>query len=110
MQLPRQRGQNIPEVNAAFRACRTAFISTGAFSGVVNVLMLTGSIFILQVYDRVLTSGSVPTLIALASITVGLYAFYGFLEFVRARLLVRIGRRVEEQLRDRVFDAVTFQL
>jgi PrtD family type I secretion system ABC transporter len=108
MQQPRQRGQNIPEVNAAFRACRSAFVSTGAFSGVVNVLMLTGSIYMLQVYDRVLTSGSVPTLIALSTIVIGLYAFYGFLEFVRARILVRVGRRVEEQLRDRVFDAVTF--
>ena len=108
MQQARPRGQSIPEVNAAFRACRTAFISTGFFSAVVNILMLTGSIFMLQVYDRVLASGSVPTLIALAAMTMGLYAFYGFLEFIRSRILVRIGRQVEESLRDRVFNAVTF--
>jgi PrtD family type I secretion system ABC transporter len=60
----------------------------------------------LQVYDRVLTSGSVPTLVALIGIVIALYAYYGFLEYLRARILVRIGRRVEERLRDRVFDSM----
>ena len=101
------RLQVLPEVSAAFRSCRTAFVSTGVFSGIVNILMLTGSIFMLQVYDRVLTSSSVPTLLALIAIVLILYAYYGFLEYLRARILVRIGRRVEEQLRNRVFDAVT---
>src|SRR5260221_9832177 len=69
--------------------------------------MLTGPMFMLQVYDRVLGSGSVPTLVALIAIVMVLYAYYGFLEYLRARLMVRIGRRVEETLRDRVFDMVT---
>ncbi len=60
----------------------------------------------LQVYDRVLTSGSVPTLVALTGIVIALYAYYGFLEYLRARILVRIGSRVEEKLRDRVFDSM----
>ena len=60
----------------------------------------------LQVYDRVLSSGSVPTLIALAAIVVILFSYYGFLDYLRARLMVRIGRRVEERFRDRVFEAV----
>lgn len=72
----------------------------------VNILMLTGPLFMMQVYDRVLASGSVPTLIALIVIVTAAYAYYGFLEYVRARILVRIGRRVEERLRGRVFDAV----
>jgi ATP-binding cassette subfamily C protein len=55
----------------------------------------------------VLTSYSVPTLLALVVIVVVLYAYYGFLEFIRSRVLVRIGRQVEETLRLRVFDAVT---
>ncbi len=95
------------EIADIIKASRGAFLSTGLFSGVVNILMLTGSIFMLQVYDRVLGSGSVSTLVALSTIVFILYCIYGMLEFVRARMLVRIGRRVEEQLRDRVFNAVT---
>jgi ATP-binding cassette subfamily C protein len=95
------------EIADLMKASRGAFLSTGIFSGVVNILMLTGSIFMLQVYDRVLGSGSVPTLVALSLIVFVLYAFYGILEFVRARMLVRIGRRVEERLRNRVFNVVT---
>jgi ATP-binding cassette subfamily C protein len=106
MQAQRPKSQNIPEVSAAFRASRGAFVSTGIFSGIVNILMLTGPLFMLQIYDRVLTSNSVPTLIALITIVIALYIYYGFLEFVRSRILVRIGRRFEERLRQRVFDAV----
>jgi PrtD family type I secretion system ABC transporter len=81
-------------------------VSLGIFSLFANLLMLTGPLFMLQVYDRVLTSGSLPTLVALALLVAVLYAAYGFLEFIRSRLLVRTGRIVNEELRDRVFDAV----
>lgn len=94
------------EVTAVLLASRAAFASTAVFSCLVNILMLTGPLFMLQVYDRVLTSGSVPTLVALIGIVTALYAYYGFLEYLRARILVRIGRRVEEGLRDRVFDSM----
>lgn len=107
MQQPRAKGQNIPEVSQAFRACRGPLISTAAFSCIVNLLMLTGPLFMLQIYDRVLTSNSVPTLLALVVIVAACYAYYGFLEYVRARMMVRIGRRIEERLRERVFNAVT---
>lgn len=56
----------------------------------------------LQVYDRVLTSRSVPTLIALTLLVIGLYVFMAILEFVRARVPVRVGRRLDEQLSGRV--------
>ena len=95
------------ELAAVTRASRSTITSTIVFSSVVNILMLTGPMFMLQIYDRVLTSGSVPTLVALISIVLVLYAYYGFLEFIRSRLMVRIGRRLEESLRSRVFDAVT---
>ena len=94
------------EISSALLASRAAFASTALFSCLVNILMLTGPLFMLQVYDRVLTSGSVPTLVALITIVIALYAYYGFLEYLRARILVRIGRRVEEKLRDRVFDSM----
>jgi ATP-binding cassette subfamily C protein len=98
--------QTRSEIAMVLLASRAAFASTALFSCLVNILMLTGPLFMLQVYDRVLTSGSVPTLVALIAIVVALYAYYGFLEYLRARILVRIGRRVEERLRDRVFDSM----
>ena len=76
------------------------------FSCLVNILMLTGSIFMMQIYDRVLTSGSVPTLVALSVIVLILYLFYGFLENIRARLMLRKGRTFEETLRNRIYDVV----
>lgn len=94
------------ELRTVVKASRGVFFSTFFFSCLVNILMLTGPLFMLQIYDRVLGSGSVPTLIALSVIVFFLYAYYGFLEYIRARLLVRVGRRVEETLRGRVFDAV----
>ena len=98
--------QTRSEIASVLLASRGAFASTALFSCLVNILMLTGPLFMLQVYDRVLTSGSVPTLAALTGIVIALYAYYGFLEYLRARILVRIGRRVEERLRDRVFDSM----
>ncbi len=68
--------------------------------------MLTGPLFMLQVYDRVLTSGSVPTLLALTAIVLVLYLYYGLLEYIRSRIMVRVGRKFEERLRPRVFDAM----
>jgi PrtD family type I secretion system ABC transporter len=76
------------------------------FSCIVNILMLTGPLFMLQVYDRVLSSSSVPTLLALSAIVLALYIYYGFLEYLRSRIMVRVGRRFEESLRNRVFDVM----
>ena len=94
------------ELSNAFKACRSAFMYTGLFSFFINLLMLTGPLFMLQVYDRVLTSRSVPTLIALTLLVIGLYMFMALLEFVRSRVLVRVGRRLDEQLSGRVFEAI----
>ncbi|MFN0194469.1 MAG: type I secretion system permease/ATPase [Aestuariivirga sp.] len=106
MSMQGAQAQPKNEIAAVLKASRGVFLSTGVFSCLVNILMLTGPLFMLQIYDRVLTSGSVPTLVTLSVITLALYVYYGFLEYLRSRLLVRIGRRVEEQLRDRVFDSV----
>ncbi|MFO1033139.1 MAG: type I secretion system permease/ATPase [Hyphomicrobiales bacterium] len=83
------------------------WVSVFIFSCIINILMLTGSIYMMQVYDRVLPSGSIPTLIAISAIVLALYVFYGFLENVRMRLMQRRGRIIEETLRDKVFDATT---
>ena len=95
------------EIREIYQASRSTLVSAAVFSSLVNILMLTGPIFMLQVYDRVLASGSVPTLITLVIVLTGAYFYYGFLEYLRARLMVRLGRRVEEKMRSRVFDAVT---
>jgi PrtD family type I secretion system ABC transporter len=67
-------------------------------SGVVNVLALTGSFYMLQVYDRVLTSRSVPSLVALSLLAVILFLFQGGLEVVRAQVLVRMASRLDRKL------------
>lgn len=92
-------------VAEAFAACRSAFLGLGLFGMVVNLLMLTGPLFMLQVYDRVLTSRSIPTLVVLGGLAFALYAFLGIIEFVRSRVLVRISRRLDEQLSDVTFDS-----
>jgi ATP-binding cassette subfamily C protein len=94
------------EVWSTLLGSRWALFSVFLFSCVVNILMLTGPIFMLQVYDRVLTSGSVPTLLALSLIVLGLFLYYGLLEHIRARVMYRVSRRFEESLRPRVFDAM----
>jgi len=76
------------------------------FSALINVLTLTGSIFMLQIYDRVLPSKSVPTLIGLGLIVLGLYAFQAILDLIRTRVLVRIGSAFDASLTERVHDAV----
>lgn len=94
------------ELRDAIRANRTALISAALASGLINVLMLTGPLFMLQVYDRVLPSRSIPTLLGLMAFALILYIFQGVLEAVRARLLLRIGLSLDTQLGPRVFGAV----
>ena len=94
------------ELSTALVSCRSAFIATAVFSGMSNVLMLTGAIFMLEIYDRVLPSHSVPTLIALIAIAAALYAALGVLDLIRGRILVRVGASLDEAISDRVYDAL----
>jgi ATP-binding cassette subfamily C protein len=96
-------------VRTALHRCRSAFIGLGIFSCLTNLLMLTGPLFMMQVYDRVLTSGSLPTLVALVGLVTLLYLFYGLLELVRSRILIRVGRRMDEQLSPAAFRSVLDQ-
>ncbi|WP_454061535.1 type I secretion system permease/ATPase [Candidatus Nitrospira salsa] len=77
---------------------KTALVVVGLISFVINILMLTGPLFMLQIYDRVLTSGSVPTLVVLSGLVGGLYVFFGLLEGLRLRCLARIAAWVDERL------------
>jgi PrtD family type I secretion system ABC transporter len=67
-------------------------------SGIINILALTGAFYMLQIYDRALTSGSIPTLIWLSVIAVGLYLFQGLFDILRSQMLVRFGSNVDRQI------------
>jgi ATP-binding cassette subfamily C protein len=94
------------ELGEALRACRNAFIGVGIMSCMINLLYLTGSIFMLEIYDRVLPSRSVPTLVGLVILAGGLYIAQGILDLIRGRVLVRIGTSLDEALSGRVFETV----
>ncbi len=81
------------------------FVSVGIFSFFVNVLMLTGSLYMLQIYDRVLPSRSEETLLALTLLVAALYGFMGILDYARARIAARIGATMQARLDARVFQA-----
>jgi ATP-binding cassette subfamily C protein len=91
---------------SALSGCRNAFIGIGVMSGMINILYLTGSFFMLEVYDRVLPSRSVPTLAGLVVLAVGLYMAQAVLDLIRGRILVRIGASLDESLSARVFETV----
>src|SRR5690242_8527849 len=90
-------------VGQILRSLRGIVAAVALFSALINLLALTGSLFMLQVYDRVLASRSIPTLVALSILTIGLYAIQGALEMIRSRVLVRVGCRVEQRLAPRVY-------
>ena len=102
----RARAKVRSELSEALDACRATFWAIGGFSAMSNILMLTGSIFMLEVYDRVIPSRSVSTLIALLLLAGGLYAALGLLDLIRGRVMVRISNWVDEAVSERVYDAV----
>ncbi len=96
---------SVSELSSALRSCRAAFWGIGAMSGMLNVLALTGSLFMLQVYDRVIPSRSVSTLIGLSIIVGVLYVFQGALDALRMRVLSWSSSLLDERVGRRVFDA-----
>jgi len=84
---------------------RTLYWMVAIFSFFVNMLMLTGPLYMLNVYDRVLGSRSLETLIALSVLVAFLYGCMGILDFVRGRVMGRIGARFQAQMDRRVFSA-----
>lgn len=101
----RPSGMTPKTYTQALRGLRPAIGGVLAFSAVINVLMLTGSVYMLQVYDRVLSSGSVPTLLGLFAIVVVLYSFLGLYDFLRARLLSRAALTLDQQAGPAAFGA-----
>lgn len=85
---------------------RALYWAVGLFSLFANLLMLTGPMYMLQVYDRVLSSGYIETLVALSLLMVFLYVIMGLLDYVRGRIMLRVGMRFQQGLEKRVFQAV----
>ncbi len=94
------------ELRAARKESRGLYWFVAIFSFFANLLMLTGPIYMLQVYDRVLGSRSVATLIALSVLVAFLYGMMGILDYARGRIMGRVGARFQSRLDRRVFDAV----
>ncbi len=90
----------------AARRLTPAIAGVALFSALLNILALTGAVYMLQLYDRVLPSRSVETLIGLSLIVLVLYAAYGALDLIRTRLLARSALRLDRTLRDRIFGLV----
>lgn len=94
-----------PELAAALKDVKGYFILAGVFSAAINVLMLVPVIYMLQVYDRVMSSGSLSTLTSLTLIMVALLMAMGGFEWVRSRILISASNRIEKNLRKRVSQA-----
>ncbi|MEM9667758.1 MAG: type I secretion system permease/ATPase [Pseudomonadota bacterium] len=97
-----QTKQATPSINVSERlaAARRLYGSLAVFSLFASLLMLTGPIYMLQVYDRVLASGSVPTLLALTGLVALLYTSLAILDWIRGAILTAVASRVEDALGD----------
>ncbi len=98
--------QGQSELRAARSQSRGLYWTVGLFSMFANLLMLTGPMYMLQVYDRVLGSRSYETLVALSLLVAFLYGIMGILDYARGRIMARAGARFQASLDRRVFDAV----
>lgn len=94
------------ELRQVRKRSRSLYWTVGLFSAFANLLMLTGPLYMLQVYDRVLGSGSQETLVALSLLVAFAYAVMGILDYTRGRIMARVGARFQDDLDRRVFDAV----
>lgn len=77
---------------------RRIFVFLFGMSGIINILALTGAFYMLQIYDRALSSGSIPTLVAISILAIGLYFFQGIFDVIRSQILVRLGARLDRRI------------
>jgi len=103
---PKQMAPPSNQLSDALRQCRGPIIAIAFASALVNILYLTGAIYMMEVYDRVLGSRSIPTLIGLSILALVLFATQGLFDLMRGRLLIRIGRWIGEQFGIRAYHMV----
>lgn len=94
------------DIKQALKYSRKGVMAAGFFSLFINLLMLTGPLYMLQVYDRVVTSRSLDTLLYLSIMMVFMFAVMGGLDWVRSRILVRISNQMDQFLSQRVYSAM----
>lgn len=94
---------------AAWSSCRFAIVGAVLISMVMNVLVLTGPFYMLQVYDRVLPAHSLATLIAFSILALILFIAHGFLDLIRTRLMARLGSVLDMKFADAAFDQSTMR-
>ncbi|MEP4476925.1 MAG: ATP-binding cassette domain-containing protein, partial [Lentilitoribacter sp.] len=94
-------------IQKSFKSLTPTYVGVGVLSLVINLLMLTGPLYMLQIYDRVLASGSVPTLLVISLFALGMFVFFGVLDGLRQRILARIGAWLDAKLTASVFDLST---
>lgn len=108
MLRPRPQNDTSPDLESDLRSVakvyRSTFFATGLFSCLINLLMLAGPLFMLQVYDRVLSSQSIPTLVSLLLLVAGLFAIMGALDLIRTRIMARVAIDLTDSVSDRVLD------
>ena len=95
-----------PLLKTALLRCRNGLVGVGIFSAFVNVLMLVAPVYMLQIYDRVLSSASYETLIALTVVAVFLLLCFGLLDWVRQRLMTRVALLLSFEVLDEVLAGV----
>ena len=98
MATQRKRQKASPDPLSRIGSYRSIGLFLFLLSGIINVLALTGAFYMLQIYDRALPSGNIPTLVALSGLAIGLYLFQGFFDVLRSQILVRVGARLDNKL------------
>ncbi|SEL48082.1 ATP-binding cassette, subfamily C, exporter for protease/lipase [Pseudomonas agarici] len=93
------------DIDVALLSYRRVFWSLGLFSGAINMLVLVPSLYMMQVYDRVLTSRNETTLFMLTLIALGLFMVSALIEWVRGQVMIRMSAGIDEALGERLFDA-----
>src|SRR3954451_19467448 len=93
-------------VTEGIRIAARRMIGIGVFSGVINILMLSGSIYMMQVYDRVIPSRNVATLLGLSLMVLLAYLMQGYLDALRARMLCRVATLFDAGLQDSIYAAL----
>jgi PrtD family type I secretion system ABC transporter len=94
------------ELSGGLSTCRGALVAVGLLSGLINLLMLTGSFYMLEIYDRVLPARSVPTLVGLTILVAILFTFLGVLDLIRGRILARIGVFLDRSSSGRIYEGI----
>lgn len=102
----KRTASNENEPLRALMKCKSDIVFIGIASALINALYLTSSFFMLEVYDRVIPSKSIPSLFALAILVLTLYAFHGAFETLRSRMLVRVAGALDEAVNGRMFRAL----